>query len=58
VPAASASRKCGGFPDELIKVFKYFGLIVDQKFRKTHHVNEQHIRDFEMTFLLASPDIL
>jgi hypothetical protein len=35
-------------PDNLIKVLKYLALIVDQKFRKAHHVHEQDMGDFEM----------
>jgi hypothetical protein len=29
------------FPDELIKLLKYLALVVNQMFRKPHHVHEQ-----------------
>src|SRR6266513_1796966 len=34
-------------PDELTELRKYLALIVDQKFRKAHHVHEQDMGDFE-----------
>ena len=37
-----------GFPNELIKSLKYLALIVNQEFRKAHHVHEQDMGDFEM----------
>ena len=36
------------FPDELIKLLEYLALVVDQKFRKAHHVHKQDMSDFEM----------
>jgi hypothetical protein len=42
-----------GFPNELIKLLKYLALIVNQEFRKAHHVHEQDMGDFEMKILFA-----
>jgi len=42
-----------GFPNQLIKLFKYLALIVNQEFRKAHHIHEQDMGDFEMKVLFV-----
>jgi hypothetical protein len=49
IPSPVESRI--SFPDELIKLLKYLALIVNQKFRKAHHVHEQDVGNFQMKFL-------